>query len=142
MIHHQHNVAGIVDNRAFGADFVIIKLQQRTVAVDAADPQNAEIEAELRDKVERRLTDNSTVAATQFATCQNDAEIFFLHQRIGHVQVVRHDAQIFMVEQRMRHRFWRGPDIDKQRCAVRNLACHFMGNALFLGRLRRFTVVP
>ncbi|SRN04210.1 2-component regulator [Shigella flexneri] len=53
MVNHQHNVARVLNNGALGTNFVVIELQQRAVAVDAADPQNAEIKAELGDKIER-----------------------------------------------------------------------------------------
>ncbi|SAB15001.1 Uncharacterised protein [Enterobacter hormaechei] len=121
---------------------MVIKLQQRAVGVDAADPQNAEIEAKLRDKIERRFADNAPVAAAQFAAREDDAEIVFLHQRVGHVQVVGHHAEVLVIQQRMGDRFRRGADINKQRRAVRDLARHFTGDTLFLCRLRRLTVMP
>lgn len=55
VIDNQHNVARVLNNGAFGANFVVIELQQRAVAIDAAYPQNAEIKAELGDKIERRF---------------------------------------------------------------------------------------
>ena len=121
---------------------MIIKLQQRAVAVDAADPENAEVEAELRDKIEGRFADNPAVAAAQFAAREDDAEVVFLHQGIGHVQVVRDHAQVLVIQQRMGDRFRRGADINKQRRPVRDLAGDLAGNALFLCRLRGFTVMP
>ena len=49
VIDNQHNVARVLNNGALGTNFVVIELQQRAVAIDAADPQNAEIKTELRD---------------------------------------------------------------------------------------------
>ncbi|CDU34634.1 Protein of unknown function [Escherichia coli D6-113.11] len=63
MVNHQHNVARVLNNGALGTNFVVIELQQRAVAVDAADPQNAEIKAELGDKIERRFADDPAIAA-------------------------------------------------------------------------------
>ncbi len=142
MVDNQNHVAGVVDNRAFGAHLVIVKLQQRTVAVDTADAENAEVETELGDEVQRRLADDTAIAASQLTASQNNAKIFFHHQRIGHVKVVGHDAQIAVIKQRVGHRFRRRSDVDKQRRAVRDLACHLLCNTLFLGRLRRFSIVP
>ena len=115
---------------------MIIKLQQRAIAVDAADAKNAEVETELRDKIEGRLADNPAIAAAQFTAGENDAEIVFLHQGIGHVQVVGNDAQVLVIQQRMGDRFRRGADINKQRGAVRDLRGDFAGNALFCVALR------
>ena len=63
MIDNQHNVARVLNNGAFGANFVVIELQQRAVAIDAAYPQNAEIKAELGDKIERRFANDPAIAA-------------------------------------------------------------------------------
>ena len=108
-------MAGILDNRALGAHLMIVELQQRAVAVDAADPQNAEIQTELGNKVERRFANDAAVTAAKFAARENNAKIFFHHQRVRHVEVVGHDTQIAVAEQRVRHGLWRGPDINKQR---------------------------
>lgn len=56
---------------------MIIKLQQRAIAVYAADAENAEVEAELRDKVEGGFPDDPAVPATQFAAGENNAEVLF-----------------------------------------------------------------
>ncbi len=64
VIDNQHNVARVLNNGAFGANFVVIELQQRAVAIDATNPQNAEIKAELGDKIERRFAYDPTIAAT------------------------------------------------------------------------------
>lgn len=56
---------------------MIIKLQQRAIAVDAADAENAEVETELRDKVEGGFSDDPAVAAAQFAAGENNAEVLF-----------------------------------------------------------------
>ena len=121
---------------------MVIKLQQRAVAVDTADPQNAEVEAELRDKVEGRFTDNAPVAAAQFSTGEDDPEIVFLHQSVGDVQVVSDHAQVLVIQQRVSNRFRRGADVNKQRRPVWDLARHFTGYAFFFRRLRGFTVMP
>lgn len=63
VIDNQHNVARVLNNGAFGANFVVIELQQRAVAIDAAYPQNAEIKAELGDKIERRFANDPAIAA-------------------------------------------------------------------------------
>lgn len=63
VIDNQHNVARVLNNSAFGANFVVIELQQRAVAIDAADPQNPEIKAELGDKIERCFAYDPTIAA-------------------------------------------------------------------------------
>jgi hypothetical protein len=41
---------------------MVIKLQQRAIGVDAADTKNAEVEAELRDKIEGRFANDTAVA--------------------------------------------------------------------------------
>ena len=121
---------------------MIIKLQQRAIAVDAADAENAEVETELRDKVEGGFPDDPAVAAAQFAAGENNAEVLFHHQRVGDVKVIGHNPQIVVIEQGVRHRFRRGADIDKQRRPVRDLAGHPPGDTLFLRRLGRFAIVP
>lgn len=63
VIDNQHNVARVLNNGALGANFVVIELQQRAVAIDAAYPQNAEIKAELGDKIERRFANDPAIAA-------------------------------------------------------------------------------
>lgn len=63
VIDNQHNVARVLNNSAFGANFVVIEFQQRAVAIDAADPQNAEIKAELGDKIERCFADDPAITA-------------------------------------------------------------------------------
>lgn len=63
VIDNQHNVARVLNNGAFGANFVVIELQQRAVAIDAAYLQNAEIKAELGDKIERRFANDPAIAA-------------------------------------------------------------------------------
>jgi hypothetical protein len=42
---------------------MIVKLQQRTISVNAADAKNAEVQTELRNKVQRGFADNPTVTA-------------------------------------------------------------------------------
>ncbi|VGP97494.1 hypothetical protein SB00610_04782 [Klebsiella quasipneumoniae subsp. similipneumoniae] len=121
---------------------MIIKLQQRAIAVDAADAENAEVETELRDKIEGSFSDDPAVAAAQFAAGKNNAEVLFHHQRVGDVKVIGHNPQIVVIEQGVRHRFRRGSDIDKQLRPVRDLAGHPPGDTLFLRRLGRFAIVP
>ncbi len=120
---------------------MIIKLQQRAIAVYAADAENAEVEAELRDKVEggfpmippsrlrssppARIIRKSSFTISVLATL-----------RFGH------NPQIVVIEQGVRHRFRRGADINKQRRPVRDLAGHPPGDTLFLRRLGRFAIVP
>ena len=121
---------------------MIIKLQQRAIAVDAADAKNAEVETELRDKIQGRFPNDPAVATTQFTTGENNAEVLFNHQRVGHVQVIGDNAQIVVIEQGVRHRFRRGADINKQRRPVGDLAGYPPGDTLFFRRLGRFAIVP
>ncbi len=120
---------------------MIIKLQQRAIAVYAADAENAEVEAELRDKVEGGfpMIPPSRLRSSPPA---NNAEVLFHHQRVGDVKVIGHNPQIVVIEQGVRHRFRRGADINKQRRPVRDLAGHPPGDTLFLRRLGRFAIVP
>ncbi len=39
VIDNEHNVARVLNNGALGANFVVIELQQRAVAIDAAYPR-------------------------------------------------------------------------------------------------------
>ncbi len=67
MVNDQHHVAGVFNNRPLGAHFVVVELQQRAIAVDTADAENAEIKAKLGDKVQGGLTDNTAIPAAQLA---------------------------------------------------------------------------
>jgi len=98
MIDHQHDVARVFNDRPFRAHFVIIKLQQRTVGINTADPQDAEIETELGDKIQRGFANNPAVPAAQLAPGQNNAEVFFRFQRVGHVQVIGYHPQIAVLQ--------------------------------------------
>ncbi|STD99715.1 transposase ORF A, IS3 family [Escherichia coli] len=77
VIDNQHNVARVLNNGAFGANFVVIELQQRAVAIDAAYPQNAEIKAELGDKIERRFANDPAIAAVD-SICQCNTPFNYL----------------------------------------------------------------
>lgn len=79
VIHHQHHVARIFDNRALGAYLMLVKFQQRAVAINTANTENAEIETELGDKVLRRFANNAAVAATEFTAGEDNTKILFRH---------------------------------------------------------------
>ncbi len=132
MVGHQHHAAGIFDNRAFGAHFVIVEFEQRAVHIDAADAENAVIETELRDEVQGGFAHDAAVAGAHFTAGQDQAEVFLGGQQGGDVEVVGDYAQVLVVHQRMGHRFRRGADIDEQRGAVRDLAGDALRDAGFL----------
>ncbi|CQR22999.1 Uncharacterised protein [Yersinia enterocolitica] len=80
MVGDQHHAAGVFNNRPLGAHFMVIKLQQGTVHINAANTEDAVIKAELRNEVQCGFTNNSTIAGTHFAARQNQTEIFFSGQ--------------------------------------------------------------
>ncbi len=110
---------------------MIVKLQQRAVHIDAADTENAVVEAELRNKVERGFAHNPAITRAHFSAGNDHPEIGLAHQQNGNVQIISDNAQIVMVQQRMSYRFRGGADINKQRCAIGDLAGHARGNAGF-----------
>ncbi len=72
-------MARIFDNRTLGAYLMVVKFQQRAVAINTANPQNTEIETELGDKVLRRFANNAAVAATEFTAGEDNTKILFRH---------------------------------------------------------------
>src|SRR5690554_8238248 len=62
VIGNQIDLARVANDRLGDARFLIVELQQRTILIDTADPDDAEVHLELVDKVDGRLADNPTVA--------------------------------------------------------------------------------
>ena len=67
----------LADDRLRDAHLVIVEIEQRAVGIDAADADDAEIDAELADQVDRRLADDAAVAAAHDAAGDDHLEVSF-----------------------------------------------------------------
>jgi len=113
------------------AHFAVVVVEQRTVFFNATDADNAVVEFELTDKIERRLTDNATVTRAHFTAGNNHPEVFFRAENGRHMQVVGDHLQTTVLQQCPRNGFGGGADIDKQTGVIRNLLGNQLRNALF-----------
>lgn len=63
VVGHQEHLARIVDDRPRHPHLAVVVVEQRPVPVDAADADDADIDLELADEIERRLADDAAVLA-------------------------------------------------------------------------------
>ncbi|VVT04418.1 hypothetical protein MARINON1_52282 [Marinobacter salarius] len=113
MVRGQQYLAGILDDGLGNPDFPVIEVQQRTVTVDAADTDNAEIHLELVDEVPSGFTHDAAVAVTHFAAGNNDVEVFLGGKNGCDVKVVGDYLEVVFLKQGLGNGFRGGADVDE-----------------------------
>src|SRR5690554_6798640 len=118
VIGNQIDLTGVANDRLGNACFLIVELQQRTILIDTADPDDAEVHLELVDKVDGCLTDDATVARAHLATGNDDVKVLFTLQNGGYIEVVGNDLKPLVLQQGFRYHFVTGTNIDEQRGVI------------------------
>src|SRR5215469_14812375 len=121
MVRDEEDLARIRHDAFRGSDLAVIEIQQRTIAVDTADADDAEVDLELAEEVDDRLADHATVPAADDAAGDDDLELDILAENTGDLQVVGDDSEASMAQQRLRHLLCRRADVDEERGIVGNV---------------------
>ncbi len=130
MVGDQEDAPGVFDDGLRHPHLAIVEIQQGAVLIDAADPDNPDIDFELADEIHGRFADHAAVFAADHAAGDNDLEIPFRAHEVGYVEVVGDDTKPLVPHQRAGHFFIGGADIDEQRRMIRNLSRRNGGNVL------------
>ncbi len=97
--------AGIAHHYLGNAYFVVVKIQQIAIHVNATDTGNSKIHTELTNKIPGSFANDAAIAVAHFTTGNDNGKILPGKQYGRHVQVIGHHFQIPMVQQRSGHRF-------------------------------------
>ncbi|CPO93443.1 Uncharacterised protein [Bordetella pertussis] len=125
----QPDLARLFDDGARHAHLAKVVVAQGAVGLDAGYADQADVDLELADEVQRGLADDAAVARTHHAAGYDDFAIRVVGQDVGHVQVVGDDAQAAMAQQGARDGLGGRADVDQQRTAVGHRAGHRLGDA-------------
>ena len=120
----------IADDGLGDTHFLVVEVEQAAVFINATDANQGEIDLELLDKIHRRLTDDTAVAAHRTAG-QQHFEVSLGAELGRHMQVVGDDLQALVAEQLTGDGFGGGTDVDEERSVVGDLRGNRGGDALF-----------
>src|SRR5215469_10207004 len=121
MVRDEEDLARVRHDAFRGADLAVIEIEQRAIAVDTADADDAEVDLELAEEVDDGLTDHAAIPAADDAASDDDLELDVLAEDTGNLQVVRDDPEAPMPQQRLRHLLRRRADVDEERGIVGNM---------------------
>ena len=79
------------DDRLGDPHLAIVEVEQRAVVIDAADPDDPDVDLELADQVDRRLADDAAIARPHQPAGDDHPEIRLVAQEQRDVEIVGHD---------------------------------------------------
>ena len=97
LVGNQKDLAGVFDNGLGYSNFMIVKIKQRPIRVDAGNADDAEINLELADKIDCCFAGNAAITRSDCAACYNDFKTGIAAQDHCNVQVVGDNPQAGMI---------------------------------------------
>jgi hypothetical protein len=110
----------MLDDRPGDFHLAVVEVAQAAVVLDPRDADQADVDLELADEVDRRLADDAPVARADDAAGDDHLAVGVVGEDRRDVEVVGDHAQAPVAQQLLRDRLGRRADVDDERTARRH----------------------
>ena len=89
---------GMLQDPTRHGNFAVVKVAQTPIGLNARNPDQANIDFELADEIERSLADDGAISSANHTTRNDHFAVRVVSQSRSHVEVVGDDAQVAMLK--------------------------------------------
>ena len=97
LIGNQKDLTGVLDNGLGSPNLMIVKVEQRSIRVNAGNADDSKINFELADKIDGCFAGNAAITRPDCATCYNDFKTGIAAENHCNVEVVSDNPQAGMI---------------------------------------------
>jgi hypothetical protein len=90
---------GMLQDATRYRNFSVVKVAQAPIGLNARNPDQANIDFELADEIERSLADNGAISSANNAPGDYHLAVRVVSQSSSDVQIVGDDAQVAMLKE-------------------------------------------